>query len=155
MTQDVPPEAEDRVRSLLGDLIEGRWEQARGEFDEGLRGRADADLIARAWTDNTPPDGGFKGMGVPSARQSGGYSVVSVPLAFRVGDVTVRVVLDPDGKASGLGMEYPRREWLGLRRSVRFFAIGNGDPEVARTLRASGPPGLGRGPGPGLRPDPL
>ena len=114
MTQDVPPEAEDRVRSLLGDLVEGRWEQAPGEFDEGLRGRADADLIAR-----------------------------------------VRVVLDPDGKASGLGMEYPRREWLGLRRSVRFFAIGNGDPEVARTLRASGPPGLGRGTGPGLRPDPL
>lgn len=66
-------------------------------------------MIARAWANNTPPDGGFKSMGVPSARQSGGYSVVSVPLAFRAGNMTVRVVLDHDGKASGLGLEYPRR----------------------------------------------
>jgi hypothetical protein len=71
-------------------------------------------------------------MGVPSARQSGGYSAVSVPLAFRAGDVTVRVVLDPDGKASGLGLEYARREWLGLRRSVRFFAIGAVVPSTSR-----------------------
>jgi hypothetical protein len=30
MAQDIPPETENRLRSLLGDLIEGRWEKARG-----------------------------------------------------------------------------------------------------------------------------
>jgi hypothetical protein len=138
MTQDIPPGTENRLRSLLGDLIEGRWEKARGEFDEGLRGRADADLIARRWTDVTPSGGSFEGMGALSARQSGSYSVVRAPLTFQAGDATAYVALDRDGKVAGLGMEYPRRHWLRLRRSVRFFAIGNGDPEVSRTLHASG-----------------
>jgi len=135
MAQDIPPETENRLRSLLGDLIEGRWEKARGEFDEGLRGRVDADMIARRWADVTPP-GGFKGMGALSARQSDGYSVVRVPLTFQGGDMTAHIVLDHAGKVAGLEMEYPRRHWLGLRRSVRFFAIGNGDPEVSKALHA-------------------
>jgi hypothetical protein len=135
MTPDIPPEAENRLRSLLGDLAAGRWEQARSEFDEGLRGRVDADTIARRWT-ATIPAGGFKGTGALSARQSGDYSVVQVPLTFQTGNATAHVILDQAGQVAGLELKYPRRQWLGLRRSVHFFAIGNGDPEVSKTLHA-------------------
>jgi hypothetical protein len=38
MTQNIPPETESRARALLGDLIKGRWEQARRDFDAGLAG---------------------------------------------------------------------------------------------------------------------
>lgn len=135
MTQDIPPETESRARALLGDLIKGHWEQARRDFDAGLRGHADADRIARGWTNVTRPAGSFEGLGTPAARQSGGYTVVSVPLTFQAGDATGRVILGRDGKVTGLGLEYPHRHRLDPRR-VRVFTIGNGDPEVAKALHA-------------------
>lgn len=134
MTQEIPPGTESRARSLFGDLIEGRWEKARREFDAGVR-HADADQIARGWTNVTGPGGGFTGMGAPAALQSGGYTVVNVPLAFQAGDATGCVVLGRDGKVTGLALEYPRRRRLDPRR-VRVFTVGNGDPEVAKALRA-------------------
>lgn len=134
MTQGIPPDTGSRARSLFGDLAEGRWEKARRVFDPGVR-HADADQIARAWTNVTLPGGSFQGMGTLSARQSGGYTVVSVPLTFQAGDAAGRVVLDGDGKVTGLTLEYPRRRRLDPRR-VRFFTVGNGDPEVAKALRA-------------------
>jgi hypothetical protein len=99
----------------------------------------------------TPSGGSFEGVGALSARQSGSYSVVRAPLTFQAGDATAYVALDRDGKVAGLGMEYPRWHRLRLRRSVRFFAIGNGDPEVSRTLHASGMPGPPPGPARGNR----
>jgi hypothetical protein len=94
---------------------------------------ADADQIARIWANVTDPGGSFKGMGAPVARRSGRYTLVSVPLTFQAGDATGRVVFGRDGKVTGLGVEYPRRRRLDPRR-VRFFTVGNGDPEVARAL---------------------
>ena len=134
MTQEIPPDTESRARSLFGDLIEGRWEKVAREFDAGVR-HADADQIARGWTNVTRPGGSFEGMGAPAARQSGGYTVVSVPLTFEAGDASGRVVVGRDGKVTGLALEYPRRRRLDPRR-VRVFTVGNVDPEVARALHA-------------------
>ena len=64
MTQEIPPDTESRARSLFGDLIEGRLEKARREFDGGVR-HADADQIARGSTIATRPGGSFKGMAIP------------------------------------------------------------------------------------------
>lgn len=134
MTQGIPPGTQSRARSLFGDLIEGRWEKARREFDPGVR-HADADQIARGWTNVTDRGGSFTGMGAPAARQSGGYTVVHVPLAFQAGDASGRVILGRDGKVTGLALEYPRRRRLDPRR-VRVFTVGNGDPEVGKALQA-------------------
>jgi hypothetical protein len=132
MAQEIPPDTKSRARSLFGDLIEGRWEKARREFDPGMR-HADSDQIARGWTNVTRPGGSFQGMGAPAARQSGSYTVVNVPLTFQAGDATGRVVLGRDGKVTGLSLEYPRRRRLDPRR-VHAFTVGNGDPEVAKAL---------------------
>jgi hypothetical protein len=134
MTQDIPPDTENQARALFGDLIAGRWEKAYREFDVGVRGRVDADRFARGWTHVTEPAGRFGGMGALSARQSGDYTVVVVPLTFTAGDAIGRVVLDHDRKVAGLTMEYPRRRRLDPRR-VRVFMLQNGSPEVARSLR--------------------
>jgi hypothetical protein len=134
MAREIPPDTESRVRSLFGDLGEGRWEKARREFDANVR-HADADQLARGWTNVTRPGGSFKGIGASAARQSGDYTVVSVPLAFQAGDAAGRVVLGRDGKVVGLALEYPRRRRLDPRR-VHVFTVGNGDPEVAKTLHA-------------------
>lgn len=133
MTQDIPPETENRARSLFSDLSEGRWEQARREFDPGLREHADADRVARGWTHVASSGRSFEGMGSPSARRSGDYTVVGIPLTFQAGDAIGRVVLDHDGEVAGLTLEYPRRRRLDPRR-VHVFGVGNGNPEVARAL---------------------
>jgi hypothetical protein len=135
MTHEVPPETHSRARSLLGDLIEGRWESVRGEFGVSMRGHPDADRVARACASFAESGGRFEGTGTSSARRSGDYAVVDVPLAFGAGNGIGRMVLDGEGKVTGLRLEYPRRRRLDPRR-VRVFALGNGSPEVAGALRA-------------------
>ena len=60
---------------------------------------------ARGWTNVTRPAGSFEGLGTPAARQSGSYTVVSVPLTFQAGDATGRVILGRDGKVTGLVLQ--------------------------------------------------
>jgi hypothetical protein len=133
MTHDVPPGAEDRAHVLFGDLIEGRWEKARQEFDVTLRGHVDLNRLAHGWTQVADSAGGFEQMGASPARQSGDYTVVDVPLTFRAGEAIGQVVFDRDGKVAGLSLGYPRRRRLDPRR-VRGFMLRN--PEIAGLLPA-------------------
>jgi hypothetical protein len=135
MAYEIPPETESRARSLFGDLLQGRWESVRGEFDVSMRGHPDADRVGRACTRVAEDGGSFEGTGTSSARRSGEYAVVDVPLIFGAGNGIGRMVLDGDGKVTGLRLEYPRRHRLDPRR-VHVFALGNGSPEVAGALRA-------------------
>jgi hypothetical protein len=128
MTRDVPPDRQDQARALFGDLIAGRWEKARQEFDVIMRGHADAERVARGWTHVAGPAGGFERMGAPSARQAGDYTVMDVPLTFGAGEAIGRVVLNGDGKVAGLSLEYPHRRRLDPR-PVHGFVLRN--PEVA------------------------
>ena len=128
MTHDIPPDTEDRARTLFADLIAGRWEKARGEFDVSMRGHTDAERIAHGWTQVAGPAGSFARMGAPSARQSGEYTTVDVPLTFGAGKALGRAILNRDGKVAGLSLEYPHRHRLDPRRA-RGFVLRN--PEVA------------------------
>jgi Protein of unknown function (DUF3887) len=127
MSQVLPTGPEKRARVLFGDLVEGRWEEAHRDFDVSLR--VDVGRIARGWTSVAGSAGSLERMDAPSARQSGGYTVVDVPLTFGAGNAAGRVVFDRDGKVTGLSLEYPRRRRLDPRR-VRAFVLQN--PEVAR-----------------------
>jgi hypothetical protein len=129
MSHDVPPAREDKARALFGDLIAGRWEKARQEFDVVMSAHADAQRIARGWTHLTDRAGSFERMGVPTARQSGGYAVIDIPLTSQAGEATGRVVLNRDGKVAGLAVKYPHRPRLDPR-PVRVFVLRN--PEVER-----------------------
>jgi Protein of unknown function (DUF3887) len=128
MTHDVPPDREGQARSLFDDLIAGRWEKVSHEFDVIMRGHADAERIARGWTHVADRAGSFEGMGAPSARQSGDYTVMDVPLTFGAGEAIGRVVLNRDGKVAGLSLEYPHRRRLDPR-PVQGFVLRN--PDVA------------------------
>jgi hypothetical protein len=119
----IPPDAAERARTLFGDFIEGRWEEKREEFSENLRGRADADRIARGWAHPASSAGGFERAGQPSARQFGEYAVVELPLAFKTGEGIGRVAVDHEGKVAGLSVQYPRRRRFDPR-PVRVFVHG-------------------------------
>jgi hypothetical protein len=133
MTDDVPPDVTDRAQRLFGDLTEGRWEQARSEFDLTLRGRADPDKIARGWTNVAGSAGRFESIGALSTRRSGDYTLVLVPLTFGRGKAIGRMVLNRDGEVAGLSLEYPRRRRLDPR-PVRGFFVKN--PDIGELLHA-------------------
>ena len=133
MNDDVPPDVMDRARRLFGDLTEGRWEQARGEFDVTMRERADPDRIARGWSNVAGTAGRLEGIGALSARRSGDYTLVLVPLTFGNGKAIGRMVLNRDGTVAGVSLEYPHRRRLDPR-IVRGFFLKN--PDIGDLLHA-------------------
>ena len=127
MTQEIPPDAADRARALFGDFIEGRWGEARPEFDARLGDHVFMDRFARGWRDMADSAGSFKRIGAPVARRSGDYTVVDVPLIAGRGEAIGKVAFDTEGKVAGLTIKYPRRHRLDPR-PVRSFFLGN--PEI-------------------------
>lgn len=127
MTQDIPPDAADRARALFDDFVEGRWGEARPEFDASVGDQAFVDRFARGWRDIADSAGRFKRIGAPVARRSGDYTVVDVPLIAGRGEAIGKVAFDTEGKVAGLAITYPRRHRLDPR-PVRSFFLGN--PEI-------------------------
>ncbi len=140
MADHVPPDVSDRAQRMFADLSEGRWEQARSEFDMTMRRRADPERLARGFTNVAGPAGRFEGIGALATRRSGDYTLVLVPLTFGNGKAIGRMVLNRDGEVAGLSLEYPRRRRLDPR-TVRGFGLKNpdiGDLLHARVLYRSG-----------------
>jgi hypothetical protein len=130
----VPPDATSRARALLGDFIEGHWEQTRGEFHNNIRGHLDSGRIAHGWDHATSSGGGIMRIGEPSARQFGDYTVVDVPLTFNAGQGLGCVALDQQGKVAGLSMQYPRRSRLDPRPSAPSCTESPGSQTSSRTV---------------------
>jgi hypothetical protein len=127
VTQDIPPDAVARAGALFGDFIEGRWGEARPEFDARSDDHVFMDRFARGWRDMADSAGSFERIGAPVARRSGDCTVVDVPLIAGRGEAIGKVVFDTDGKVAGLAIKYPRRHRLDPR-PVHSFFLGN--PEV-------------------------
>lgn len=133
MPDDVPPDVGDRAQRLFRDLTEGRWEQARSEFDMTMRGRVDPERLARAWANVAGSAGRLEGIGALATLRSGDYTLVLVPLTFGAGKAIGRVVLNQDGAVAGLSLEYPRRRRLDPR-TVRSLWLKN--PDIGDLLHA-------------------
>jgi hypothetical protein len=102
MSREVQPEAANRAVAILASLAEGRWEEARRDFDARMREGGDAARLARGWVQTVGLIGNYEGMGEPFAHQAGDHTVVEVPLRFEAGAATGRVIFDEDGKVAGL-----------------------------------------------------
>ena len=133
MSNDVAPGAADRAQALFEGLTEGCWEEARQQFDEYMRGHIDAEGIAHGWKHAAGSVGSFEQAGEPSARQTGDYTVVEVPLFFAGGKGIGRVAYDRDGKVAGLSLQCRRRQRLDPRHTGSF-ALRNPDAPELITL---------------------
>src|ERR1700677_3135115 len=71
MSRDVPPGAADRAVALITCLVQGRWEEVVGEFDDRMRERVDAGRLAGGWAHTIAVTGSFERMGEPVAHQAG------------------------------------------------------------------------------------
>jgi hypothetical protein len=136
MTQEIQPAAIDQAYVLFSELIAGRAADAHKELDARLRGQVSPDAFARAWAKAVSSLGDFERMNAPSARQFGGYTVVTVPLTFTTGEALGEVVVDNAGQVAGVALQfpYPRPRHPEPGRPRGGFAVRN--PEVASLMRA-------------------
>ena len=102
MTRAVMPGAAESAVAIFADLAEGRWEEARRPFGERMRERLDADQLASGWAHTASLLGAFERMGEPSARPSGDFTIVDIPLHFEAGEAAGRVTFDSDAAVVGL-----------------------------------------------------
>jgi hypothetical protein len=102
MARDIPPGVTDRAIAFLARFTAGRWEEVLGDFDDLMRKRHDADLLAAGWARMIGMYGSYQGMGEVSPFRAGDKVMVDVLLHFEAGDAMVAARFNPDGKVSGL-----------------------------------------------------
>lgn len=98
----VLPDAAERAVAVLVELTEGRFEQARADFDERMTREIDAERLGAVWAQVAGSIGRYERMGTPFARPIGDYTTVDVPLHYEAGEVIGRVSFDRGGKVAGL-----------------------------------------------------
>ena len=108
MKEALLPGAAESAVALLADLVDGRWDEVRRDFDQAVAaGLPDAAAVAEVWARVTGLVGGYERMGEPTARQVGDYTVIDVPLYFEAGELSGRVSYSADGKVAGLFFRPP------------------------------------------------
>jgi hypothetical protein len=83
MSTDVLPGAADRAAAIVTCLAEGRWEQARRDFNARMREGGGAGRLASGWAHTVAMIGRYQGMGEPFAHRAADDTVVEVPLRSR------------------------------------------------------------------------
>lgn len=101
------PDAEERAVALLVDLIEGRLDDVRRDFDDKMLDLVDEERLRTTWAHIVASIGPYGGMGDPFVRALAEYTVVDLPLLFEAGDLVGRVSYRADGKISGLVLLRP------------------------------------------------
>ncbi len=102
MSTEIAPGAADRAVTIVACLAEGRWEEARQDFNAKMSEALGGKRLADAWARMASLVGGYDGMGEPFAHRVADHTVVEIPLRFEAGEATGRVVFDEDGKVAGL-----------------------------------------------------
>jgi hypothetical protein len=102
MNRQTLPGAEERALEIFGCIIEGRWEDARRDFDAKMLEVVDADRIALAWALTAAQVGAYERMDEPLVVQTDDTTLVELSLHFEAGDRTGRVAFDRNGKVIGL-----------------------------------------------------
>jgi hypothetical protein len=102
MSTEIAPGVADRAVTIVACLAEGRWEEARRDFNAKMSEALDGKRLADAWARMASLVGGYEGMGEPFAHRIADHTVVEIPLRFEAGEATGRVVFDEDGKVAGL-----------------------------------------------------
>jgi Protein of unknown function (DUF3887) len=102
MNTEIAPGATDRAVTIFTCLAEGRWEEARRDFNAKMSEVLDARRLADAWARMASLVGSYEGMGEPFAHRVADHTAVEIPLRFEAGEATGRVVFDEEGKVAGL-----------------------------------------------------
>src|ERR1700733_91337 len=90
MTRAVPAGLTERALAIFVAQAEGRWEDGRGDLNEAMRDKLDAEQMAAGWAHTIAMIGRLERIGDPFAFQADAYTVVNIPLHFEAGEETGR-----------------------------------------------------------------
>ncbi len=107
MAPPAVPNAAQRAVALFVDLLEGRWDTAREDFDAKLSTALPATKLADTMAQIAGLVGAYQGMGEPFVHQAGDYTLVRLPLRFEAGDMAGQVAFEATGKVVGLHIMRP------------------------------------------------
>lgn len=94
--------AVERAVTVVADLVAGRWDDVRRNFDEPMTAELTADKLAAVWAQVVGTIGRYEHRGEPFAVQIGEHAVVTVLLHCEAGEVNARVAINRDGTVGGL-----------------------------------------------------
>jgi len=102
MTREVQPGLTERAVAIFTAQAERRWPDVLADFDENMREKLTAELLAAGWAHTIAIVGGLERIGDPFAFPAGQYTIVNIPLHFEAGEANGRVTFDLGGKVAGL-----------------------------------------------------
>lgn len=95
-------DAADLARSVIQDLVGGRWERVAERFDPAMRENLSEDALAAAWAQIVATSGAFESRGDPVVARAGDVTVTNTPLAMEADDYTARIAFRDDRTVAGL-----------------------------------------------------
>lgn len=144
------PEA--RAAGLVSALAEGRFEDARADFNERMGERLPAERLRAAWTGLTEQMGPFRAVQRFQAFPgSNGATVVVAHVSFEKAPFEIRVTVEPGGRVSGLFFAPPATAAVAgppppyadtTAFTERAVSVGGGEWSLGGTLavpRGAGP----------------
>jgi hypothetical protein len=108
-----PSTGEPMSRAAAGDAVQWateflaaftacEWEEVLGSFNDAMRERHDANLLARGWAHMIGMFGSYEGAGEVLPVPAGEAAMVDIRLDFEAGEAMLFIRFDRDGKVAGL-----------------------------------------------------
>ncbi|HHY12495.1 MAG TPA: alpha/beta fold hydrolase [Firmicutes bacterium] len=105
-------ELEGMAKEMIAAMAQGRYEDARKEFDKKMAVAAPASRLEDIWTATISQAGNWEKTARTRFTEEAGYRVVYVASLFEKGSLDIKVVFDNQGKISGM--------WLGTFESNEY-----------------------------------
>jgi uncharacterized protein len=99
---DVDPALAARAKRVVEKLASGEHDEVYGWFDDAMRAAMTREALAELWPDLVAKAGPLQAIQGVRAGKHEGFDVLTVRCAFERGPLDVRVVLDGQGRLSGL-----------------------------------------------------
>lgn len=90
------------ARSVIDDLVAGRWQLVSARFDPTMRENLSDDALAAAWAQIVATSGAFESHGDPVVTRAADVTITNTPLSMEAGDYTARIAFRDDRTIAGL-----------------------------------------------------
>lgn len=95
-------DAAELARSVVEDLVNGRWALVTERFDPTMRDGLSEEALAAAWSQIVGLSGAFERHGEPVVARAGDVTMTNTLLAMEAGDYTARISFRDDRSIAGL-----------------------------------------------------
>lgn len=96
------PEADALARTVIDDLVHGRWADVSARFDATMRAGLTDEGLAEAWALIIGMAGAYERHGDTEAVRTADFTTTNTPLTFEAGEFVARITFRDDQTIAGL-----------------------------------------------------